>query len=73
VPHNLPPLLPVLAVAAAFVAGCLIDLLHARVCRLPKWVWAVIICAQIPLGGLAYLVFGRDWTRPRVRRGQWDL
>ena len=65
-PRNSPPLLPVLALAAAFVAGCLIDLIQARVRRLPKWVWAVIICAQIPLGGLAYLAFGRDWTRRDV-------
>lgn len=63
-PHNLPPFLIVLALAVAFVAGCLIDLIRARVRRLPKWAWAVIICAQIPLGGLAYLFFGRDWTRP---------
>jgi len=64
VAHHLPPLLPVLALAAAFVAGCLIDLARARVRQLPKWAWAVIICVQIPLGGLAYLIFGRDWTRP---------
>jgi ABC-2 type transport system ATP-binding protein len=55
-------LLPLLAVALAFVAGCLIDLSHARVRNLPKWAWAVIICISIPWGGLAYLIFGRDWT-----------
>ncbi len=52
------------ALAVAFAAGCLIDLIRARVRGLPKWAWAVIICVQIPGGGLAYLIFGRDWSRP---------
>jgi len=26
---------------------------------LPKWLWAVLCLAQIPLGGVFYLVFGR--------------
>ena len=52
----------VAAVALAFAIGCLVDLSRARVRSLPKWGWAVIICVSIPWGGLAYLVFGRDWT-----------
>jgi ABC-2 type transport system ATP-binding protein len=66
VPRHSLPLLLVLALAVAFVAGCLIDLARARVRGLPKWAWAVLICIQIPLGGLAYLFFGRNWTRPAV-------
>ena len=26
---------------------------------LPKWTWALIICASFPLGGLVYLAFGK--------------
>jgi ABC-2 type transport system ATP-binding protein len=54
----------VLAVAVVFVVSCLADLSRARVRNLPKWGWAVLICVTIPWGGLAYLIFGRDWTRP---------
>ena len=57
-------LLPLLAMAAAFVVGCLVDLSRARVRNLPKWGWAVIICITIPWGGLAYLILGREWARP---------
>jgi ABC-2 type transport system ATP-binding protein len=60
------PVLLVLALAVAFDAGCLIDLIRARVRHLPKWAWAVIILIQFPLGGTAYLILGRDWTRPAV-------
>ncbi|HEY7259900.1 MAG TPA: ATP-binding cassette domain-containing protein [Trebonia sp.] len=60
------PVLLVLALAVAFDAGCLIDLIRARVRNLPKWAWAVIILIQFPLGGTAYLLFGRDWSKPAV-------
>lgn len=54
-------LLPVLLVGLAFVAFCLRDLAKAEDVRhLPKWAWALIICLSIPLGGVAYLVFGRS-------------
>jgi hypothetical protein len=44
---------------------CLLtDLAQAeRVRLLPRWAWAVACLAQIPLGGILYLVFGR--VRPR--------
>jgi ABC-2 type transport system ATP-binding protein len=60
------PVLLVLALVVAIDAGCLIDLIRARVRHLPKWAWAVIILIQFPLGVTAYLVFGRDWTKPAV-------
>jgi ABC-2 type transport system ATP-binding protein len=60
------PVLLVLALAVAFDAGCLIDLIRARVRHLPKWAWAVIILIQFPVGGTAYLTLGRDWTRSAV-------
>jgi len=60
------PVLLVLALVVAIDAGCLIDLIRARVRHLPKWAWALIILIQFPLGVTAYLVLGRDWTKPAV-------
>ena len=45
------------------------DLAHAqRVRFLPRWAWAVLCLAQIPLGGIAYLLAGRVWQRHPARR-----
>lgn len=54
-------LVPLLLVAAAFDAFCLVDLVRADDVRyLPKWGWALIICLiSAPIGGIAYLVAGR--------------
>jgi ABC-2 type transport system ATP-binding protein len=50
----------ILAVVVAFAAACLTDLARgAKPRSLPKWAWALIICASFPWGGLAYLLFGR--------------
>jgi uncharacterized membrane protein YoaK (UPF0700 family) len=53
-------LIPVLVLAAGFVAFCEIDLARAEQVRyLPKWVWAILclgIGLTIPFGGIAYLV-----------------
>jgi len=61
--NQMPPiaaLLPLILVGLAFVVFCLRDLVKAREVRyLPKWGWALVICLSIPLGGVAYLVFGR--------------
>jgi len=52
--------IPVLAVAVAFAAWCLVDLARAGQVRyLPKWAWAVVICLSVPGGGLVYLIVGR--------------
>jgi Phospholipase_D-nuclease N-terminal len=53
-----------LIAAVALIAGweffLLSDLASAdRVRVLPRWAWAVACLAQIPLGGLAYLAFGK--------------
>jgi ABC-2 type transport system ATP-binding protein len=61
------PAIIVLAVVVVFVVFCLVNLARAgRVRHLPKWGWAVLICITIPWGGLAYLIFGRDWTGPGI-------
>ena len=52
--------IPVLAVAVAFAAWCLVDVARAGQVRyLPKWVWVVVICVSVPGGGLVYLIFGK--------------
>lgn len=53
--------LPLLIVGVAFAAYCLYDLVRAPTVRhLPKLVWGLVICLSIPLGGVVYLVAGRD-------------
>lgn len=52
-------LAPILALALAFVAWCWVDISRHEVRYLPKWLWAVICLVSIPLGGIAYLLFGR--------------
>lgn len=52
-------LIPALVIAIGFVVYCLIDVFRGAVRYLPKWLWALICCISIPLGGIAYLLFGR--------------
>jgi hypothetical protein len=52
--------LPVAAALVAFVAYCLYDLAHARVRYLPKAAWALICVLSIPVGGIVYLLLGRE-------------
>jgi ABC-2 type transport system ATP-binding protein len=54
-----PVIAAIVACAVAFDAFCLACLVRYRAGNLPKWTWALIICASFPLGGLAYLAFGR--------------
>jgi hypothetical protein len=56
---------PIIVVAVGFVAYCLVDLSRSDVRYLPKWAWAVICVVTVPLGGIVYLVAGRD---PGTRR-----
>lgn len=53
-------LAPVVAIGVAFVVYCLVDLVRApSVKYLPKWVWALICIASVPIGGIVYLLVGR--------------
>jgi ABC-2 type transport system ATP-binding protein len=58
-----PPVIAAIVAGAccllAFDAFCLANLVRHRANDLPKWTWALIICASFPLGGLAYLAFGK--------------
>ncbi|MHB8380284.1 MAG: PLDc N-terminal domain-containing protein [Acidimicrobiales bacterium] len=50
----------VVLVAVAFAVYCFVDLVRAAEVRyLPKWLWGIIICITIPLGGIVYLVVGK--------------
>ena len=51
---------PALLLALAFVGYCLYDLSRSRVKHLPKWAWAIICVVSIPLGGIVYLLAGRE-------------
>jgi hypothetical protein len=54
-------LAPLIVVAVAFVAYCIADIVRAeRVRHLPKWAWAIICVGSVPLGGVLYLVFGKE-------------
>jgi hypothetical protein len=59
----LKPLVPILVLAAGWVAFCLVDLIRAKQVRyLPKWGWAILCCGiglTIPFGGILYLCVGR--------------
>ena len=56
-------ILPVAILGLAFVAYCVVDIVRHPVRHLPKWLWIVISCVQIPLGGIVYLIVGRDSDR----------
>jgi Phospholipase_D-nuclease N-terminal len=54
------PLLVVVPLGIGFDAFCLTDIVRAADVRyLPKWAWALICLAQMPLGGILYLTIGR--------------
>jgi len=52
-------LLPLILLAVTFVGYCLYDLSRSQVRGLPKWAWALVCVVSVPLGGIAYLTFGR--------------
>lgn len=53
-------LAPLIVLALAFVGYCLFDLTRSEVRYLPKWAWAVVCIVSIPLGGIIYLLIGRQ-------------
>lgn len=58
-------------VVLGFVVYCLVDVVRAQSVRhLPKWLWAIICCLSVPLGGILYLIFGRPLATGGVGPGQ---
>ena len=53
-------LVPLVVLAVAFVGFCLFDLSRATVRYLPKWAWALVCLVSIPVGGIVYLLIGRE-------------
>ena len=53
-------LAPLIVVAVAFVGYCLYDISRSEVKHLPKWAWAFICVFSIPVGGIVYLIVGRE-------------
>lgn len=53
---------PLIVVALAFVIYCWVDIARSEVRYLPKWAWAIIVAASVPLGGIVYLLVGREST-----------
>lgn len=54
-------LIGLVVAGAAFEVVCIATVLMARGVRLlPKWLWVVLCACCNPLGGLVFLVFGRQ-------------
>jgi len=51
---------PIIVLTVAFVAYCFVDIARNPALHLPKWAWALICLVSIPLGGIVYLLVGRD-------------
>jgi hypothetical protein len=57
------------ALLAGWEIFLLFDLASAgKVRLLPRWAWAAACLLAIPLGGIAYLLIGRVWTRSAEHR-----
>jgi hypothetical protein len=53
-------LAPAIVIAVAFVVYCWFDIARHDVKYLPKWAWSIICIISVPLGGVVYLLLGRD-------------
>lgn len=54
-------LIPIIIIILIYLIICFIDLFKVEKTKfLPKWVWGIIICISIPLGGILYYLLGRD-------------
>ncbi len=64
-PEDIPwaGLLPVAVIIAGFVIYCVVDIVRHDVKHLPKWAWIAISCLSVPVGGIVYLLVGRDANR----------
>lgn len=51
---------PIVALVLAFVGYCWVDISRSEVRYLPKWAWAAICLLSVPIGGIVYLLVGRE-------------
>ena len=61
---SLAAIIPIAVLILAFVIYCWVDIARGEVQHLPKWAWALIVAASVPLGGIVYFIIGRV-PRPR--------
>lgn len=57
-------LAPVAVLALGFVVYCWFDISRTEVRYLPKWAWALICLLSVPMGGIVYLLVGREQGGP---------
>lgn len=57
---NYAALVPIVVLALGFIVFCLVDIARHDVKYIPKWGWALICCVSVPMGGIVYLLLGRD-------------
>lgn len=53
-------LIPIILVAVAYVAWIVSDILRSEVKHLPRAAWIAIAVLSIPLGGIIYLLAGKE-------------
>ncbi len=53
-------LAPLIVLVVAYVAWIVRDILRSDVRHLPRWGWIVVSIVSIPLGGIVYLLVGRE-------------
>jgi uncharacterized membrane protein HdeD (DUF308 family) len=54
-------LAPLVLVAVVFVVWVVVDIVRSPSVRyLPKWAWIVLSMISIPVGGIVYLLVGRE-------------
>jgi len=53
-------LIPLALLSLAWVGYCWYDIARSDVKHLPKWAWALIVVLSVPVGGIAYLLIGRE-------------
>jgi hypothetical protein len=51
---------PLVVLGLGFVVYCWVDISRHEVRYLPKWAWVLLATLSIPLGGIIYLLVGRD-------------
>jgi hypothetical protein len=51
---------PLIILVVAYLVWILRDIARSEVRYLPKWGWVLLTVVSIPLGGIVYLLMGRE-------------